>query len=46
MKLVTLLPADQYIVVNKTILTEVDKRNLIHLYEPIYILLYGVIWID
>ena len=35
MKLVTLLPADQYVVVNKTILTEIDKKNLIYLYEPI-----------
>ena len=35
MKLITLLPADQYVVVNKTILTEIDKKNLINLYEPI-----------
>lgn len=50
MKLVTLLPADQYIVVNKTILTEVDKRNLIHLYEPIIgfgaVSLYLTLWSD
>lgn len=31
----TLLPADNYIVVNKTILTEKDKEILINLYEPI-----------
>lgn len=35
MKLISLLPADKYIVVNKTILTEIDKKNLINLYEPI-----------
>ncbi len=50
MKLVTLLPADQYIVVNKTILTEIDKRNLIHLYEPIIgfaaVSLYFTLWSD
>lgn len=50
MKLITLLPADQYIVVNKTILTEVDKRNLIHLYEPIIgfgaVSLYLTLWSD
>ncbi len=30
-----LLPADIYTVINKTIITEEDKRNLIALYEPI-----------
>ena len=29
------LPADSYIVVNKTIITEVDKQILIDLYQPI-----------
>ena len=33
MKKITLLPADIYIVINKTILTEIDKK--ISLYEPI-----------
>ena len=33
MKLVTLLPADEYVVVNKTILTEIDKKKLINLYD-------------
>ncbi len=50
MKLVTLLPADQYVVVNKTILTEIDKKNLIHLYEPIIgfgsVSLYLTLWSD
>lgn len=50
MKLVTLLPADQYVVVNKTILTEIDKKNLIHLYEPIIgfaaVSLYLTFWSD
>lgn len=50
MKLITLLPADQYIVVNKTILTEIDKRNLINLYEPIIgyaaTSLYLTLWSD
>ena len=50
MKLITLLPADQYVVVNKTILTEVDKKNLINLYEPIIgfasVSLYLTLWSD
>ncbi len=50
MKKINLLPADSYIVVNKTILTEVDKRNLINLYEPIIgplpISLYLTLWSD
>lgn len=50
MKLITLLPADQYVVVNKTVLTEIDKRNLIHLYEPIIgfgaTSLYLTLWSD
>ncbi len=47
---ITLLPADNYIVVNKTILTENDKVNLINLYEPIIgplaISLYLTLWSD
>lgn len=50
MKVRTLLPADGYIVVNKTILTEIDKKNLINLYEPIIgagaVSLYLTLWSD
>lgn len=50
MQKISLLPADSYIVVNKTILTEVDKKNLINLYEPIIgplpISLYLTLWSD
>lgn len=50
MKLITLLPADSYIVINKTILTEIDRQNLISLYEPIVgalaISLYLTLWRD
>ena len=46
----SLLPADVYTVVNKTILTEIDKKNLISLYEPIIgpmaISLYLTLWRD
>ena len=35
MKEITLLPADTYRVVNKTILTEYDKKIIINLYQPI-----------
>ena len=47
---ITLLPADNYEVVNKTILTDNDKVNLINLYEPIIgplaISLYLTLWSD
>lgn len=50
MKLLSLLPADEYVVINKTILTEVDKKNLISLYEPIIgygaVSLYLTLWSD
>lgn len=50
MKKISLLPADTYIVINKTILTEHDKKNLINLYEPIIgslpISLYLTLWSD
>lgn len=50
MQKLSLLPADSYIVVNKSILTEVEKRNLINLYEPIVgplpISLYLTLWSD
>lgn len=32
---VTLLPADCYVVINKSIVTDFDKKNLIAFYEPI-----------
>ncbi len=35
MKLVTLLPADTYTVINKSIITEEDKNNMFSLYAPI-----------
>ncbi len=50
MKLITLLPADQYIVINKTMLTDKERKNLISLYEPIIgyaaISLYLTLWRD
>lgn len=35
MKIITLLPADTYTIINKSIITEDDKKNIISLYEPI-----------
>lgn len=50
MQLITLLPADQYLVVNKTVLTEVDRKNVVSLYEPIIgsiaVSLYLTLWRD
>ncbi len=50
MKIITLLPADTYTVVNKTILTTQDKKNIISLYEPIIgplaVSLYLTLWND
>ena len=50
MAVVTLLPADQYIVVNKTVLTEQDRKNIVSLYEPIIgsvaVSLYLTLWRD
>ena len=50
MKVISLLPADLYTVVNKTILTEIDQKNLITLYEPIIgslaVSLYLTLWRD
>ena len=47
---ISLLPADRYLVVNKTILTEYDKKILIAFYEPILgalpISLYLTFWHD
>lgn len=50
MKLITLLPADKYVVVNKTMLTDKERKNLISLYEPIIgyaaVSLYLTLWRD
>ena len=50
MAVVTLLPADKYIVVNKTVLTEQDRKNIVSLYEPIIgsvaVSLYLTLWRD
>lgn len=50
MSKVSLLPADTYIVVNKTILSLEDRNNLIILYEPIMgalaVSLYLTLWRD
>lgn len=35
MKTITLLPADTYRVINKTIISEYDKRVILNLYQPI-----------
>lgn len=35
MKSISLLPADRYTLINKSIITEEDKNNIITLYEPI-----------
>ena len=43
-------PADTYVVVNQTVLTENDKKTLISLYEPIVgpiaVSLYLTLWSD
>lgn len=50
MSVISFLPADKYMVINKTILTELDRQNLINLYEPIIgsvaISLYFTLWRD
>ena len=50
MKMVTLLPADRYLVINKTILSDQDRITLINLYEPIIgstaVGLYFALWND
>lgn len=50
MKIITLLPADKYIVVNRTMLTDKERKNLISLYEPIIgyaaVSLYLTLWRD
>ena len=46
----SLLPADTYTIINQTILTEVDKKIIISLYEPIVgpiaVSLYLTLWAD
>ena len=50
MKLITLLPADQYVVINKSILTDKERKNVISLYEPIIgyaaVSFYLTLWRD
>lgn len=50
MSIVTLLPADKYLVINKTILSDQDRITLISLYEPIIgataVGLYLALWND
>lgn len=50
MRIITLLPADKYVVVNKTMLTDKERKNLISLYEPIIgyaaVSLYLTLWRD
>ena len=50
METITLLPADRYLVVNKSLLTELDKEVLIAFYEPIIgplaVSLYLTLWHD
>lgn len=50
MKLVTLLPADRYVVVNRSMLTDQERKNVISLYEPIIgygaVSLYLTLWRD
>ena len=49
-RIINCLPADTYTVINQTILTEVDKKILINLYEPIIgpnaVSLYLTLWSD
>lgn len=35
MKMISLLPADLYTIINRSIITEEDKKNIISLYEPL-----------
>lgn len=50
MESVTLLPADRYVIFNRTILTDFDKKVLITFYEPIIghlaVSLYLTLWND
>ena len=46
----TLLPADKYIVINKSVLTDIDRQIIINLYEPLIgplaVSLYFTLWND
>lgn len=50
MRIISLLPADKYVVINKTMLTDKERKNLISLYEPIIgyaaVSLYLTLWRD
>lgn len=50
MENVTLLPADRYVVVNKSILSDTDRSIIINLYEPLVgalaVSLYFTLWND
>lgn len=50
MKNSTLLPADRYVVVNKSMLTDLDRATIINLYEPLIgalgVSLYFTLWND
>lgn len=50
MDLNSLLPADKYVIINKTILTDEDKSIIINLYEPLIgslgVSLYFTLWND
>ena len=50
MENVTLLPADRYVVVNKSILSDTDRSIIINLYEPLIgalgVSLYFTLWND
>ncbi len=47
---ISFLPADKYMVINKTTLTELDRKNIVNLYEPIIgslaVSLYLTLWRD
>ena len=46
----TLLPADRYVVINKSILSDTDRSIIINLYEPLIgslaVSLYFTLWND
>ena len=50
MKIKNILPADTYVVINKSIITEEDRKILTMLYQPIVgplpIMLYFSLWSD
>ncbi len=50
MNYITLLPADRYVVINKTILSDTDRQIIMNLYEPLMgslaVSLYFTLWND